>query len=175
MGKKSKQATISSLCIRPPKASVFDTASLIDQKHTMGLGLHSNQFLRTTLSFLGSDFSYAAMWQQRVFDFWSARFMVAICLNYPDSDPVKQEILDRWNYIRSGIIVFRCNYGDHARINQIANMMCRVKSTDDRKDIIRYNQFRHTRIPAEFAMPLWEEARVFLDPSRMGTQQPPPR
>lgn len=140
----------------------------------MELELYSNQYLRATLSFLGRDFSYAAMWQQRVFDFWSARYMVAICFNYADSDPVSEEILDRWNYIRSGIVVFRCTYGDSARINQIVNLVRCVKPTEVRKELIRYNRYQRTRIPAEFAIPLWEEAREFLDPSRVGTNQPNP-
>lgn len=119
-------------------------------------------------------YNYASVWYQAIFDFWDASTMTAVCFNYESTDRVQAEIIDRWYYIRSGILVFRCDYGDLNRLSYICSCLPHVKGIAARRDLIDYESasLARTRIKADFALPLWEEARLFLDPSRIGTQQP---
>ena len=64
--------------------------------------------------------------------------MTAVCFNHESTDRVQAEILDRWYYIRSGILVFRCDYGDLNRLSYICSCLPHVKGIGARRDLINH-------------------------------------
>lgn len=105
----------------------------------------------------------------RVFDFWWHSEAVALELDGPSRDAEYAEIMDRYNFARSGILVYRAAVGDAGSVEAVAKVVGTLGPLADRKpDTALYKD-------AAKAWDEWEKIRCILDPRRTGTEQPPIR
>lgn len=103
----------------------------------------------------------------RVFDFWWHSESVALELDSEGRDPEHAEIMDRYNFARSGILVYRAALGDAWRVKAIAEAICTLGPIEARKPSTALYK------DAARAWEEWEKIRCILDPRREGTEQPP--
>ena len=67
----------------------------------------AEQWMADKLSGAGIKFTRQAMWGYRLFDFWIATLGIAIEVDGPEHDQEYDAFRDRYNYLRSGIVVLR--------------------------------------------------------------------
>lgn len=103
----------------------------------------------------------------RVFDFWWHTEAVALELDGPSRDAEYAEIADRYNFARSGILVYRAALGDAWRVKAIAEAVGTLGPLEARKPAIAHYK------DAARAWEEWEKIRCVLDPRREGSEQPP--
>lgn len=110
-----------------------------------------------------------AVWSWRIFDFWWPFEGVALEMDGVEHDPVWDEIRDRYNFARSGILVYRATNGDMVRVKDVADAVKKAGEWCARRhDTPLYKT-------ADKAFEAWGEIREALDPRRAGTEQPPIR
>lgn len=69
-------------------------------------------------------FSRQAAWGYRLFDFWFAVLGVAIEVDGPEHDQEYDAYRDRYNFLRSGVVVIRVpNFDEAAAISAIKKLM----------------------------------------------------
>lgn len=117
----------------------------------------------------GKTPSRQAVWSWRIFDFWWSFEGVALEMDGAEHDPVWDEIRDRYNFARSGILVYRAVNGDMVRVRKVADAVKGAGAWDDRRPEVPLYK------TADKASVEWGKIREILDPRRAGTAQPPIR
>ena len=122
--------------------------------------------------------SRQSWWGNRFFDFWIHEKFIAIEIDGPEHRANFDEMRDRYNYIRSGILVFRAVNFDDARVSQIMEMVRASRGLSYRKENLGIGKGdapgcnRSLLKSPNKAAIAWELVRYILDPRRKGTRQP---
>ena len=103
----------------------------------------------------------------RVFDFWWPVEWAALELDGPEHNAEFDEIRDRYNFARSGILVYRAVNGDVERVKAVAAAVRTLGPIEAREPSAPLYK------DAAKARDEWEKIRCSLDPRREGTEQPP--
>ena len=93
-------------------------------------------FLENYLNGLSGGFSFTrqAEWGYRIFDFWFHRQGVVIEVDGPEHNKGYDAYRDRYNFLRSGIIVLRVrNYSAEDAAAAISNLKCECLWVDRRR------------------------------------------
>lgn len=120
-----------------------------------------------------------AQWGNRFYDFWFHDKAIAIEIDGREHIANFDEMRDRYNYIRSAILVFRAKNFDSERLAAIMAMVNAAKGVSYRKELLGIGSGDSLGCtedllfkPMEAAI-AWERVRYLLDPTRAGTLQPP--
>lgn len=120
-----------------------------------------------------------AQWGNRFYDFWFPAKFIAIEIDGQEHRKDFDEIRDRYNYLRSGILVFRALNGDLNRVAEIMGIVNSARPVSYRKNrlgILKVTEggrgVHHLLHNPKEAARVWDEVRVTLDPTRFGTKQP---
>ena len=147
-------------------------------KRVCKLSKAEEQAFRIIKSMTSLGVSRQAQWGNRFFDFWIHEKFIAIEVDGPEHRAQFDEVRDRYNYIRSGILVFRAKNFDDARILQIMAMIHASRGLSYRKENLGIGKGDAPgcnnsllKIPHKAAI-AWELVRYLLDPRRRGTRQP---
>lgn len=119
-----------------------------------------------------------ARWGNRFYDFWIHDKFCAIEIDGPEHRSSFDEMRDRYNYIRSGILVFRAKNFDERRVYDIMKMINAARPLSYRKELLGIGSGDNPGCndsmlydPLNAAID-WEKVRYILDPSRIGSKQP---
>lgn len=119
-----------------------------------------------------------ARWGNRFYDFWVHDKFSAIEIDGPEHIRSFDEMRDRYNYIRSGILVFRAKNFDDRRVIEIMRMINASRTLSHRKEILGIGSGDEPGCndsmlddPLKAAIE-WEKVRYLLDPTRRGFRQP---
>ena len=84
----------------------------------------------------GLNPSRQAIWGYRLYDFWFHDKGIAIEIDGIEHDKVYDEYRDKYNYLRSGILVYRSTNFDSDRIHGVCKSIINDSSWIDRKKIM---------------------------------------
>jgi len=82
----------------------------------------------------GKKWSRQAMWGCRIFDFWCAELGIAVEIDGDTHDPEYDQVRDRYNYYRSGILVLRVKNFDE---NDLALALAVIDRAETKKERVR--------------------------------------
>ena len=85
----------------------------------------------------GVKFSRQTIWGCRLFDFWNAKLGIAVEIDGPEHDAAYDSVRDRYNYLRSGILVLRIRNFSEADLLSAIKAIQSSGSLVERKDKIR--------------------------------------
>lgn len=119
-----------------------------------------------------------ARWGNRFYDFWIHEKFCAVEIDGLEHRSSFDEMRDRYNYIRSGILVFRAKNFDERRVYDIMKMVNAARPLSYRKELLGIGSGDEPGCndsmlddPLGSAI-AWERVRYILDPSRIGSKQP---
>lgn len=92
-----------------------------------------NEKLKTT------DYKWTrqAMWGYRLFDFWNAKLGIAVEVDGPEHVAEYDAARDRYNYLRSGILVLRVKNFDEADADKALKTISSAESWQQRKETLK--------------------------------------
>ncbi len=108
------------------------------QRQNRARGLtEAERWVAQALDATGLKWTRQAWWGCRIFDFWNAELGIAVEVDGPEHCRDYDEHRDRYNYVRSGILVLRVPNFDEAALTVALNHIAKGETHAERKARIR--------------------------------------
>jgi very-short-patch-repair endonuclease len=100
-------------------------------------------WLSAKLEATGQKWTRQAQWGYRLFDFWCPLLGVAVEIDGPEHDPVRDAYRDEYNFRRSGIVVLRVPNMDENAVVRAVAIIEKLGPWQDRRRQLKLDQGRN--------------------------------